>query len=210
VSEFSWRTEWSTIFQQEIARRAIESDVPISRWRAAGKRTQVNPRGEDRAFWDQHGPEYASNWGDFLAEHPDWEMYFTPDGRPGIELYMQPTFGGIAVKAIPDRVYRTPEGLAIVDLKSGARRPNAAYQLPIYKVALEELFGEPVDKCYYFMCRKGELVEDYSPVIPTKAVLDQVFALAKKQIDSGIFLPNAGDNCRRCNVRKACGIVTEG
>lgn len=209
MTAFDWRAEWAPVFDAEIARRAVESDVPVSRWLAGGKRTKDNPGGEDRKWWDEHGPDFARTWSDFLDDHPDWEMYYAPDGRPGIELFMEPSFGGVPVKAIPDRVYKTPAGLVIVDLKSGARRPNAAFQLPIYQVALEEIFGERVAASYYFMCRKGELIPDYSPVIPSKATLDKVFALAREQIESGIFLPNPGDNCKRCNVRKACGFVTE-
>lgn len=207
MADFDWQAEWNRVFQSEIARQAVESDVPVSQWRATGRRTKDRPNGEDRRFWSENGPTFAKNWADFIEAKSDWELYWTPDGRPGIELYMEPTFGGITVKAIPDRVYMTPRGLAVVDLKSGARKPNAAWQLPIYAVALEQYFGEKVSDRYYFMCRSGELVEDWSPVKPTKAVLDEVFAMAKAQIDSGLFLPNPGDNCRYCNVRKECGFV---
>jgi hypothetical protein len=208
VNEFNWVREWGTVFQAEIARQAVVSDIPVSRWLAAGKRTSVNPNGEDRKFWNTHGPEWAKTWADFLEAHPRWEIYKTPDGRAGIELPLEPTFGGVKIKAIPDRVYRTPEGLVVVDLKSGARRPNAAYQLPIYKVALETIFGEPVVASYYFMCRKGELIPDYSPVRATKSVLDEVFALAKRQIELDIYPANPGDNCKRCPVRKHCTVTT--
>lgn len=203
---WNWRNEWNLEFAKEIASEAVKSDLPPSRWMAGGK-TKYKPSGEDRAWWNEHGPDMASNWEVFLDEHPDWEPWTAPDGRLGIELPLELTAGGVKVKVIPDRIYRTPQGIKLIDLKTGARKPDGGYQLPIQRLAMDILFDEEVSGSYYWSARKNELIESTSPVKYDRAMLEDVFATAMAQIDAGHFLANPGSQCNRCTVFSKCKVV---
>lgn len=206
MSKFDWLREWDAAFREEVTELATSSNVPPFKWIASGKRTKVNPRGEDRAFWNRNGPVWAKNWADFRAQQKDWEVWHTPDGEPGIELAMEFEAGGIAVKAVPDRIYSTPKGLLIVDEKSGSRKPDAGYQLDIYRLALDVLYGIPGEdiKGAYFLNRRSEFLPDYSPVKYNRERLEEMFGTAMAQIEAGHFLPNPGNQCARCSVRAYC------
>lgn len=206
LTEWSWQNEWNMTFAQEIAREAVKSDVPPSRWMAGGK-TKYKPAGENRQWWMENGPGFASNWESFLDGHPDWEVWESPHGLLGVELPLEFEAGGGLVKVIPDRIYRTPRGVVLVDLKSGAKKPDGGYQLPIQQMAMDVLFGEQVAGSYYWMARKNELIESTSPVVYDRAVLDDVFATAWAQIESGAFLANPGSQCNRCSVFSKCAVV---
>ena len=208
---FDWGREWNREFQKQIAEQAVRSDVPVSRWLAAKKgRSKFNPGGEDRNWWNLKGPTFAKNWATFLESQDEWEPYEAPDGRPGIELYSDFMVAGTLVKAIPDRVYRNRKTgkVVIVDLKSGGRKPDAGYQLPIYEMAMDVCYGEAVEASYYFMNRTGELVPDFSPVKYDRELMTEVFAMAIEQAENGPYLPNPGSQCNRCSVKDACKFVT--
>lgn len=209
MTEFNWQAEWDLEFSKRIAEEAVNSDVPPSQWIASGKRTKARPHGEGRDFWSEMGPQWSANWAEFREAQRNWDLWYTPDGKPGIELPCEFNAGGITVKAIPDRVYQTPYGLAIVDLKAGARKPDAGYQLPIYQLALDVVYGIPGEQIdgFYYMNRSGELIPDYSPVQYNRERLEGVFATAVAQIKAGNFLPNPGSSCARCDVKERCEIV---
>jgi CRISPR/Cas system-associated exonuclease Cas4 (RecB family) len=207
---FDWGREWNREFSKQIGDQAVKTNVPAGRWLAAGKnRSKKNPAGEDRNFWNRNGPTYARNWADFLEGQEDWEPFVTPDGRPGIELFTEFLIAGTPIKAIPDRVYRkkTSGKLVIVDLKSGGRKPDAGYQLPIYQLAMDACFGEEVEEAFYFMNRTGELLPDHSPVEYSRDLMEWVLHTAIKTAEGDAFLPNPGSQCLRCSVKDACKVV---
>lgn len=206
MTDWDWRREWRTEFQRGIAEEAVKTDIPPSRWMAGGK-SKTRPQGEDRAWWNANGPKFAQQWETFLEEHPDWEPWETPDGRLGIELPMEMVAGGFPVKVIPDRVYRTPHGLVLVDLKSGSRKPDGGYQLPIQQLAMDVIYGEEIAASFYWMARKGELIESTSPVKYDREVIADVFSTAIELIRAGHFLPNPGSQCNRCSVFSKCAVV---
>lgn len=205
--EFDWQKQWEQVYARHLA-ETVERDAEThnSSWRAGG-RTKTRPEGEDFNYWLANGAQFAKNWAEFRESKTDWELWYSPDGVPGIELYMEPIIGGVKVKAIPDRIYRTPEGNICIDLKAGRRKPNAGYQLAIYRRAFQLCFDEDIIKGYYFMNRKGELLEDYSPVVFDADLIDKAFADAKALIANEVFLPNPGDQCKICGVRSACAMA---
>jgi hypothetical protein len=142
---------------------------------------------------------------------------FVSDGAEvlALEREFQTRWSGLQIRGVIDRVDRTPEGLLLVDYKTGSQPPpgvkNAEgkarldIQLPLYQqAAAPALFpGEPVLGAHYFSLAKGVAMK--APV--DEAVLEDLVTQVKQRLAAGNY-PVAPDvdqqACAYCPFDLVC------
>jgi hypothetical protein len=140
-----------------------------------------------------------------------WQVLDLPEhDLVGVELPVEVDLGGMPVKGYIDRVFVTPAGeVVIVDLKTGARKPDSALQLGFYRAALIEQYDLTADLGAYFMNRRKpgeqlivEGLQHYTPDYVSRFVSG--FKAAR---DAGVFLPHVTSMCKACGVARHCWAV---
>lgn len=189
-----------TAFQNEIV-QAQQSWPNADEWRKAG----FGARAQGYEHWMQQGPRYVEQW----ASHNAWFSEIEYDVSTTLP-------SGIKIKAYVDRVEVSPEGVMVIDLKTGSARPDSDQQLGIYSVlTLHKLnqdpkytvpdmrLGHQLLGAYNYMFKDDEFYE----MDVSNWTLDTVDEIAKEWyngISSGVFLPNRGKQCGTCGVAQAC------
>ncbi|MBI4545372.1 MAG: PD-(D/E)XK nuclease family protein [Gemmatimonadetes bacterium] len=125
--------------------------------------------------------------------------------------------GVIRLSGRIDRVDRRPEGLVVVDYKTGSRRSYAPgtgvfqggrrLQHTLYVLAAEKLLGQPADRAeYHFPTRQGQnecWSRDAAQLRAGLAVIDRLLDLAAR----GHFMPTDNpDDCKFCDYREICRV----
>lgn len=192
---------WDQAWAESLAEQEQATQVPVSEWRSAGRKTKDKPHGEDLEFWKQAGLEQTVAYVEWL-ERSGWKIATLGD-QPAIEFEVRAEFGGVEVLGFADCMYETPD-LVLVDYKTGSRTPKSWFQLCLYAQAIERMYGVRPVLGAYFMTRKGEL----STPEPLDRYDDNFFDRMFHQLDqarqNGPFLPNLGDICHTCDVAYAC------
>lgn len=189
----------------QLIRLEVESSgVQPDDWFAAGRSPQ------NLAYWREAAPRMVSNYLTWRTQK-GWPVAFFGD-EPAIEYDFNVTMKFGALKGAPDRVFVLPNGDLIVgDIKSGSSTPKEPLQLGLYATVIEHLgFRRP--KYGTFIKVKDGV---NTPLVPLArydtTYLETLFSGFKKQLEvsleTGIFLPNVGDNCRTCAVQGACYAV---
>ncbi|WP_242448526.1 hypothetical protein [Cellulomonas sp. WB94] len=74
----------------------------------------------------------------------------------------------------------------------------------MYKVGLEQAFGEPVAWGTFWMARTGSTTEVF-PMAPfTHERLEWEYETFRFSRDTGLYLPNPGQICSYCSVSEFC------
>ena len=108
-----------------------------------------------------------------------------------------------------DRIDEGPQGLTIVDFKSGGRKPSPSavredVQLLLYGFVARRLFAAPVERVVYYHLR------DQTPIITQPGEDDygrfeaEVLRPVTAAIEAGCFPPQRGWYCRFCDHRANC------
>lgn len=214
----SIRDLWATEFETAIGQEEAASGVERSHWRASGRKTKTNPKGEDYRWWKYEGLQMLNRWHMWRLAHPDWvpllvsapKAFLTTGLIPAIELDVSVELGGITVKAYMDRAFydETNERVVIVDIKSGAWPPkDFGQQLGLYATGLGIQHGVDAFEAAYWMARAGDFAGDGKPLDVSRFNADywtQVFTQFKAAKDSGIYLPRPDMFCGSCGVRDYC------
>jgi putative RecB family exonuclease len=196
------------------AKTAEKSGVPESEWFTAGR-----GKGQGREYWEENAPTMVSNWLTWRTR-VGWEIAFFEDDdeidHPMIELDLESFFrlnltlevdAETKVVGAPDRVMVLPNGeLVIVDVKSGSSTPKTQMQQGLYATLLE-LLGHRRPRYGTFV--KVKEPDGVHTTLAPLAKYDerfftQMFGAFRAQLETGMFLPNVGDNCRTCGVQAAC------
>jgi len=123
-----------------------------------------------------------------------------------LEQSFQLRIGPYMLKGAIDRVDQTPEGIEIIDYKTGTFPKNGkkdTQQLSLYALALKEIFTlDPVKLTYYFVEDNKTLT---TPVDgeELQAVSDWALGLIE-QITKGKFAPTPGQHCSYCDYKDIC------
>lgn len=112
----------------------------------------------------------------------------------------------VRLKGAMDRVDETPNGLEIVDYKTG-RVPKSgkrdSEQLYLYALALKEVFHEtPAQLTYYFIEENKKISEEFLPekLEKTRAWIMEIIT----KILEGNFEATPGFHCQFCDYRDIC------
>lgn len=190
-------------FEAQLAKlRAAEPNENAWRW----SQSEPIPK------WREQGLEFVRAYIDWRERSP-WEVWWTPDGNPAIELDVSGTLPGcpVEIKAYLDRVLHDPvfDRLVIVDLKTGKRPPKNADQFGTYKALLEQKHGVVADLGAPFMNRKGTLGTPFDLAEHTPESVGAVYGEAWEQVQKGLeageWPANGFDSeCFICDVSAAC------
>lgn len=144
-------------------------------------------------------------------ESPGQEIWFTPDGKPAIELDFKIELDGILVRGFIDAVVVVNDGqIRVRDYKTG-NSPGDDFQLGVYALAIEVLYGvRPETGDYYMAGKKGKPAKATAPYDLsrwTKEAVTARFHEVEAQIQAGNFdpLPET-DKCTFCDVSYNCPV----
>ncbi|MFD6970576.1 RecB family exonuclease [Streptomyces sp. NPDC059949] len=177
---------------------AIEPDT--SRWLTGGT-TKPDTDIKNRR---KRGRDQVEAYFEYAIEAPEriWEPV---DGMPAVELPFTLNLGGIEIRGFIDQVVEYPDGhLRVRDLKTGTRLPDTAFQLAIYDHALDDLFGVKPGFGDYFMAKNNSPTEPKNLQDFSREKVTRWFRNMDRAVRTGLFLPNPGDACRTCTVRRFC------
>lgn len=185
---------------------AEEAKAPEGPWRAGGRATKKFPNKEDKSWWMAEGPTMVHNYYNWRQQNPNLDIWHTPEGVPAIELGVVVNLpGGVTLKSYIDRVFvdKATGQTMIVDLKTG-KPPKGGLQLAVYRLALQEQFGESPDYGAFWMAREGTLDKVYNLGEYPLPMVQRWMRDVKKAIDMQIFVPTISMLCDYCGVRKFC------
>lgn len=194
---------YEAFFNEIYSMQDIEPDQ--DKWRKAG----YGARAQGYEHWMQQGPRYVKQW----ADHGAWFSEVEYDVSTTLP-------SGIKIKAYVDRVEVSPEGVDIIDLKTGSTRPDSDQQLGIYSVlTLHKLnqdtkytvpdvrISHQLHGAYNYMFKDDE----FYPMDVSNWTLETVDKIAQEWysgIKSSVFLPNRGKQCGTCGLRDACYLAS--
>lgn len=143
---------------------------------------------------------------------PGQEIWVTPDGQPAIELAFKVELDGILVRGFIDAVVVVDGQLRVRDYKTG-NSPGDDFQLGVYSVAIEALYGvKPTHGDYFMVGKKGAKPRisgpyDLSPW--TREVVTERFREVEDRIQAGDFEPDPEPSkCGFCDVNYSCPVFT--
>lgn len=198
---------WKRIFNEELD-QARRDDPAEGAWHKAGT-SKDNPEGESAAVWySTLGPAQVESYIAWRKRMP-YTIWETPDGRPAIELDVcgpMPGMGEVEFKGFIDRVFvnRFTQALAVVDIKTGSRKPDSPLQFGVYAAAVKERYGVTVPEGAAFLTRRGILTEPWDLTKYTPEYIGRRFAGLYAAIQAGHFAPRMGHHCVLCGVKTAC------
>jgi putative RecB family exonuclease len=185
------------LFRLPAQRRS--ADVLVRRFDASYAREGGGGR-EQRARERARGGEALRRW---------FERADTTVVPYATEVALSATWDDVTLKGRLDRVDRVPEGLRVVDYKTGARpasqeRADADPALTVYAALAERRLGQPVASLVldYVVC--GVQVETARPAPVLAERLAEVLATARALRDDEEFRPRTGPWCARCDLLARC------
>lgn len=175
-------------------------------WRVSGRATKANPNKEDGSWWYSNGPSFVHAYYAWRMNNPHLKIWTTPAGVPAIELEVAVEIGNdTKIKGGIDRVFVNEQDgeRLIVDLKSG-KAPSSGLQLAVYRLALLKQFGDAPRYGAYWLAREGQLGQIFDLHQYHEDMVARWMRDVYKAINLGIFVPNMGQLCDYCGVRKDC------
>jgi len=138
------------------------------------------------------------------------EIWYTPDGKPAIELDFAIDLDGITVRGYIDAVVVIDGQPHVRDYKTG-NSPGDDFQLGVYALAIETLYGVKVTSGDYFMAgKKGKPAHTTAPydLTPwTREAISAVFQEVEAGIQAGLFEPDPEPSkCGFCDVNLSCPV----
>ncbi len=142
---------------------------------------------------------------------PGQEIWVAPDGKPAIELEFAIELDGILVRGFIDAVVVDSDGnLRVRDYKTG-NSPGDDFQLGVYSVAIEVLYGVKPPLGDYFMVgkrgAKPSISGPYDLSAWTREAVSARFREVEEQIQAGNFEPlPEPSKCGFCDVNYSCPV----
>src|SRR5690606_37391468 len=151
-------------------------------------------------------------WYTQFAKESDFEVWKLPDGSPAIEVPFEIQLGCVTVVGYIDVVWQWPDGsIEPVDYKTGTSDQDP-YQLALYRVALEELYGVSITHGRYVkLAKKTADPIDLTHPAYSRVWLDNLFADFKYKVEMSDERPTitpklgkTGIDCFTCTQKDNC------
>jgi DNA helicase-2/ATP-dependent DNA helicase PcrA len=137
----------------------------------------------------------------------DWTNQSIPE-----LLFLEKNFsfkiGGDIIKGAIDRIDRLPDGtLEVIDYKTGNPKETLKYedkrQLILYKIFLEESYGQKVSKLSYYYLESGSKLSFAATDKEVEKLRAEVL-YEISEIKKANFPPKPSELCRYCDFRSIC------
>ena len=136
----------------------------------------------------------------------DFEKTFHLDLIPGDAQQSARLVGRI------DRVDRAPDGLEVIDYKTGKQRADELkddLQLPIYSLACENIYKQYPIRLTYMFLGDDTQYEVFYEIDDLKRIRTEILEIIN-QINQTDFLATPGHVCNYCQYKKICPAKAEG
>jgi RecB family exonuclease len=192
--------EWfEEAWEREYA-KALEAEPDISRWLTGGITKPENDVVKRREKGRDQTEAYF-----WYAQEAEWKIWEPVEGVKAIELPFELMLGDVKVIGYIDQVVEYPDGhLRVRDLKTGTKLPDTAFQLAIYDHALDAQFGVKPGFGDYYMAKNNKETDPWNLQDYTLEKVTRWMTNFDRAVQLGHFLPNPGDACRTCTVRRFC------
>ncbi|AEL17700.1 Cas4 exonuclease [Mycobacterium phage Cuco] len=179
-------------------------------------------------FWSRSGPyggkvdierrfklglEQIEKWFRWNEKHPEERFWTTPNGEIGSEIAFDIDLDGVPVKGFIDAVLDVVEdddpeecstALRVRDYKTG-KAPSDDFQLGVYRVALQLMFGVDVMEGDFWLGKSGKATFPYDLSDWTVERVTEMFHDLEANIQAENFEPDPEPSkCRFCDVSASC------
>jgi putative RecB family exonuclease len=139
------------------------------------------------------------------VEDGNIQMVWIDEFTLGVEIPFQIELGGITVKGAVDQGREEESGVSVIDLKTG-NRESRAFQLGIYKVAMEKIFGWNISSAGFYYAKDSKLVllDKTQLARYTEPYVTDLITALDRGIENKVFIPNPGPQCMMCSHKKFC------
>ena len=125
------------------------------------------------------------------------------------ELEFEIETQGQVLRGVIDRIDEAPEGLIIVDFKSGKRKLSPQeverdLQLTVYAFAAQRLYGRSVAQVAQYYLRDGTYIPALRGPDDYAWLLDEIIPHARRVVNGGQYPPHVGYWCNWCDYRELC------
>jgi CRISPR/Cas system-associated exonuclease Cas4 (RecB family) len=162
---------------------------------------------DDIARRREKGAKQVADYISYSENAPERVWEYMPE-EAAVELPFTLHLGDVEIIGYIDLLNIWPDGQVTVrDAKTGSKRPDSAFQLGLYALGVEEVFGFKPAYGDFYMAKDGkpDPFVDLS-VWGDRERLTRIFNNADQRIIQGLFNPNPGDYCRVCGVQPFCDI----
>lgn len=194
-----------------------EDGIRVSKAVPPGIKKADHPNGFNREAAIPAIQLWIDRWLEWMAARKaeGWELWYAPDGTPGVEVEVRYELGGHPVIGSIDCVLtnRNTGEIFLVDWKAGRSKPDDSSQLDGYRIGFEERFGLKPDLAAFYMARNA--MEHLKASLPTftKAMLDHKFKMAGERAalaEQGRFDPDLSQCAYLCPVAQWCPVKDPG
>jgi superfamily I DNA/RNA helicase/RecB family exonuclease len=132
-----------------------------------------------------------------------------------VELDVEVEIGGVEWIGRIDRLEHSPEGLRVVDYKTGTQAPTKddaarSIQLGFYAKAIAELRGEVVASEMWFPRANTKSVTTRQFAMHELSSVEETMAAVASEISAERWQPRVSADCPRCGFKRSCPAWTEG
>ena len=144
-----------------------------------------------KVFYDQH----RHNWPEVLFLEKRFNLKIAVDR------------GGYIVRGAIDRIDQSPNGLILIDYKTGRTKKDLKFedkeQLFIYQLAAAELLKQPVSGLAFYYLETNSRVEFIGSGRDLEKIKNKIISTIK-EIGLGKFPPKPGRLCAWCDFKSIC------
>ena len=181
----------------------MTKEPDTSRWLTGGRVKGA----DDIIRRRERGAEQLRAYFQYARAAPETVLAISDDEK-AVEVEFRLDLDGVEIVGLIDQVIEWPG--AIIgprDLKTGSKRPDWAFQLGVYRIAIQELFGVLPDWGDYYMAKDSRADPPINLTGFTRERLTRLFHDMDSAVHHGLFLPNPGDACRTCGVSDFCTAI---
>lgn len=125
------------------------------------------------------------------------------------ELAFEIMVGDQTLRGVIDRIDEAPEGLIIVDFKSGQRKLSPQeverdLQLTVYAFAAEQLYGKSVAQVAQYYLRDGTYIPARRGADDFASLTGEILPYAMRVVHDGQYPARIGYWCNWCDFRELC------
>jgi hypothetical protein len=190
-------------WDQEVE-RLLAQEPDVSKWQAPGR---TKPE-TDLVNRMKRGADQVAGYIAYALDNDHlWPVEYLP-GEPGAEVPFDLDLDGVRVIGFIDLIMQDKHGRLLVrDIKTGSRLPSSPIQLAVYRVAVEELLGQAPSWGDFYMCKNNAPTDPVDLRPYDRAMVTRWFKDMDRAEAAGIYLPNPGDSCKTCGVRRYCSVM---